>query len=215
MINLSKLAALAKATPTELAQSTSADALAQEKLTRRAALRRLGMTGAMTVLGVLSVDELARVASKKLGEHEMTRNLANDFKDAGIAMADDVGNDMIKYQPPSDQEIGNAIKDCIKETDRNAFLLCFGKHFGKATWDDNWQYIYCKMQDPNGNNGACPGFPNAYPCDDPDPVQKVALSCCEAKALKCFADSMGAGTAAAAKCENQLTICDIKADGLA
>lgn len=88
MINLSKLAALAKATPKELAQSTSADALAQEKLTRRAALRRIGMTGAMTVLGVLSVDELARVAARKLDEHEMTRGLAKDFKYAGVAMAE-------------------------------------------------------------------------------------------------------------------------------
>jgi len=87
MINFSKLAALAKATPKELAQSTSADALAQEKLTRRAALRRIGMTGAMTVLGVLSIDELARVAAKKLDEHEMTRGLAKDFKNAGVAMA--------------------------------------------------------------------------------------------------------------------------------
>jgi len=92
MINFSKLAALAKATPSELAQSTSADALAQEKLTRRAALRRIGMTGAMTVLGVLSIDELARVAAKKLDEHEMTRGLAKDFRDAGVAFADTTSN---------------------------------------------------------------------------------------------------------------------------
>lgn len=109
MINLSKLAALAKATPTELAQSTSADALAQEKLTRRAALRRIGMTGAMTVLGVLSIDELARVAAKKLDEHEMTRGLAKDFKDAGVAMAGPAA--------PSPGCHGDCIQSCNDEWD--------------------------------------------------------------------------------------------------
>lgn len=45
------------------------------------------MTGAMTVIGVMSIDDLARVAAKKLEQNELTRGIAQDFKNAGIAFA--------------------------------------------------------------------------------------------------------------------------------
>lgn len=94
MINISKLAAAAKATPKiETALDSSADKAAQEKMSRRAALRRIGMTGAMAVIGVMSIDDLARVSAKKLEEHEMTRGLAKDFKNAGVVFAQAEGGD--------------------------------------------------------------------------------------------------------------------------
>ncbi len=89
MINLSKLAALAKAAPpSEPTPDSSLDKLAQEKMSRRAALRRIGMVGGMTVLGVLSIDELARVSSSRLEQYELTRGIAKDFRKAGVAFAD-------------------------------------------------------------------------------------------------------------------------------
>jgi len=209
MINLSKLAALAKATPKELAQSTSADALAQEKLTRRAALRRIGMTGSMTVLGVLSIDELARVAAKKLDEHEMTRGLAKDFKDAGVAMAAPV--------PPSPNEIWDADQKCVQNNpDRtsSAYWLCMGNEIGVDIFNANFESIWCTINDPRGNNGKCPGFPTHLPCEAANPVLLVAQSCCDAKFAKCIINHANAGEAAAAACEHSHTHCYERADGI-
>lgn len=88
MINLNKLAAIAKATPkTEVNPASSLGKLNEEKLSRRAALRRIGMTGGIAVLGLLTVDDLARVAAKKLEQNELTRGIAKDFKSAGVAFA--------------------------------------------------------------------------------------------------------------------------------
>lgn len=146
MINFSKLAALAKATPKELAQSTSADALAQEKLTRRAALRRIGMTGAMTVIGVMSIDDLARVSAKKLEQNELTRGIAQDFKNAGIAFA-----------TPSVQSICNMGCDNQHITD----MAACGP--APAAWDIIGQVIWgvCRGQadsDRKTCHGSCTQF---------------------------------------------------------
>jgi len=85
-------------------------------MTRRAALRRLGMTGAMTVLGVLSIDDLARVAAKKLDEHEMTRGLAKDFKDAGIAFADTLpSSSMNSGSDPCRTQAGINYSNCMAD----------------------------------------------------------------------------------------------------
>ncbi len=87
MINLSKLAAVARAKPkTKVAPTSSANA-DQEKLSRRAALRRIGMTGGIAVLGLLTIDDLARVAAKKLDQNALTHGIAKDFKNAGVAFA--------------------------------------------------------------------------------------------------------------------------------
>ena len=92
MINFSKLAAVAKtiSKPVPMPE-VAADQLAQEKMTRRAALRKFGMVGGMAALSLLTIDDLARVSAKKLEEHEMTKGLAKDFKNAGVAMADSGG----------------------------------------------------------------------------------------------------------------------------
>ena len=88
MLKFSKLAAIAKATTrTEMASTPALDKLNEEKLSRRAALRRIGMTSGIAVLGLLTVDDLARVAAKKLEQNELTRGIAQDFKSAGIAFA--------------------------------------------------------------------------------------------------------------------------------
>ena len=63
----------------------------QARLSRRSALRKLGMTGGMALFSLLAVDYLARLAVKKLAQHQETKALANslahDFKDMGVAFA--------------------------------------------------------------------------------------------------------------------------------
>lgn len=96
MINLRTLASLAKAKPaSEAAKSPLTEKLDAERLSRRAALRRIGMVSGMAVLGTLTIDDLARVSAKKLQQNELTRgigdSLAKDFRNAGVAFADTVG----------------------------------------------------------------------------------------------------------------------------
>jgi len=63
-----------------------------EKLTRRAALKKFGITIGMAVFGMFAADDLARMVIKKMEETEATRQIAetvaHEFKNAGIAFAD-------------------------------------------------------------------------------------------------------------------------------
>lgn len=88
MINLHTLASLVKVKPAPKAVEPPIEKIADEKLSRRAALRRIGMIGGMAVLGTLSIDDLARVSAKKLEQNELTRGIAKDFRSAGVAFAD-------------------------------------------------------------------------------------------------------------------------------
>ena len=66
-----------------------------ERMTRRKALRKFGFTAGMAVFSMLTVDDLARVASKKLQDTEATKGigdmLAKEFRSAGVAMANPYG----------------------------------------------------------------------------------------------------------------------------
>ena len=90
MLNFSKLAALAKAIPQAAPPATVAapDQRDADKLSRRAALRRIGMTGGLSVLGLLTIDDLARLSADKLAQTELTRGLAADLRSVGVAFAD-------------------------------------------------------------------------------------------------------------------------------
>lgn len=63
----------------------------QEKMSCRAALRKLGITSAVTVLGVFAADDLARMAIRVMEENKSTSQLAevlaHDFNNAGVALA--------------------------------------------------------------------------------------------------------------------------------
>lgn len=65
--------------------------LEREKMTRRAALRKLGLTTGMSIFGLFAVDDLARMVISKMQEHEATKKiaegLAHEFKDAGAVFA--------------------------------------------------------------------------------------------------------------------------------
>lgn len=148
MLNLKNLAKAAKAHP-KIEVPPVIEKEAEEKMTRRAALRRIGMTGGLTVLGVLSIDELARLSAKKLEQHEMTKGLAKDFKEAGVAFADTTtpegyGNDGNGegYELADCQTRANRwrryCKDgCYLRCNRNTFSQCYKDCSNEC--DEGWR----------------------------------------------------------------------------
>ena len=68
-----------------------------ERMTRRGALRKFGFMAGMAVFATLSVDDLARIAAKKMQDNAVTKGigdtLAKEFQAAGVALAnDDLGH---------------------------------------------------------------------------------------------------------------------------
>ena len=99
-LRLTALLPIRKSSIPEITPLSEADALEAarlkfeaEKMTRRAALRKLGITSGMAFFSLFAVDDLARMAIKKMRQNEATRDIAEtvarEFKDAGIAFADD------------------------------------------------------------------------------------------------------------------------------
>lgn len=70
---------------------TASERFEKERMSRRAALRKLGITSAATLLGVFAVDDFARMAIRVMEQNKATEKvaevLAHDFKDAGVAHA--------------------------------------------------------------------------------------------------------------------------------
>lgn len=73
---------------------TAREKFEQARLSRRAALRKIGITSGMALFGMFAVDDLARVAIKKMEQHKETRQIAEtvakEFKTSGIVFADTV-----------------------------------------------------------------------------------------------------------------------------
>jgi len=63
-----------------------------ERMSRRAALKRLGITTGMALFSLLTVDDMARLAARKLNDHGVCEDLAAEFKNAGIAVAQTGGD---------------------------------------------------------------------------------------------------------------------------
>lgn len=63
----------------------------EARLTRRRALKKIGLTAGASLLLLFSVDDLARLTATKLKEHRVTEaignNLAKEFSNSGIAQA--------------------------------------------------------------------------------------------------------------------------------
>ena len=63
----------------------------RERLTRRQALKRFGMTSAMTAFALFSVDDLARMVGaameRQAKNSKIAEQVAKEFQSAGIAMA--------------------------------------------------------------------------------------------------------------------------------
>jgi hypothetical protein len=64
----------------------------KEKLTRRSALRKAGVTSLLSVFSLVAADDVARLVLAKLQDNALTHGiadgLARDFRSAGVALAD-------------------------------------------------------------------------------------------------------------------------------
>ncbi len=64
----------------------------QERLTRRAALRKLGFGAGLSAFMLLGVDDLARMVGTKMAQmdsdNKTAEQIAKEFQSAGVAMAD-------------------------------------------------------------------------------------------------------------------------------
>lgn len=110
-----------------------------EKLTRRAALKKFGITTGMAVFGMFAADDLARMVIKKMEETEATRQIAetvaHEFKNAGIAFADD------SSLPPCDSKNFPHNWNCCNV-------------FNQALSDDMDWYIRC-LNNPDYTTAQC------------------------------------------------------------
>ncbi len=70
---------------------TDKERFERERLTRRQALRKFGITASMATFAMFSVDDLARMVGKAMqqraGDNKIARQIAQEFQQAGVALA--------------------------------------------------------------------------------------------------------------------------------
>ena len=73
------------------APETAKEKFERERLSRRQALKRFGMTSAMATFAMFSVDDLARMVGKAMqqraGDSKIAGQIAREFQSAGVALA--------------------------------------------------------------------------------------------------------------------------------
>lgn len=73
------------------------DKFEQEKMSRRAALRKIGLTSGMALFGMFAVDDFARLALRGLQQHKETQavaeTVAQELRSSGVAFAADGSDD--------------------------------------------------------------------------------------------------------------------------
>ena len=73
----------------------TAQRVEQEKITRRAALRKLGFGAGFAAFALLGVDDLARMVGQRMermaGDNRVAGQIAKEFQQAGIALAKGAG----------------------------------------------------------------------------------------------------------------------------
>ena len=76
---------------TETMDADTARQVEQAKISRRAALRKLGFGAGMAAFSLLGVDDIARLVGKRLermaGDNKVAGQVAKEFQSAGIAFA--------------------------------------------------------------------------------------------------------------------------------
>lgn len=81
----------------------------QERMNRRAALKKLGITSVATVLGVFAADDFARMAIRVMEQNKATRQvaetLAHELKNAGVALASTTAGDRCYNQASTAYQI--------------------------------------------------------------------------------------------------------------
>ena len=103
---------------------TAREKFEQARLSRRAALRKIGMTSGMAFFGLFAVDDLARLAIKKMEQNKETRQVAEtvakEFKTAGIAFADAGSISLSSACGQCYTDAGNGTDNCSKNNPAGA-----------------------------------------------------------------------------------------------
>lgn len=77
---------------TETMDIATAQRVEQERMTRRAALRKLGFGAGMAAFALLGVDDFARMVGKRMermtGDNKVAEQVAKEFQAMGVASAD-------------------------------------------------------------------------------------------------------------------------------
>lgn len=116
--------------------------LENERMSRRQALRKMGVMSGVAVVALLSVDDLARLAAKQLassgGDSELASSVAKSLRSAGIAFA--AGGDP-NITPPFPEPGANVV-DCGARCLRAAKNHLVNNLTDKGVWTNADQY--CK-----------------------------------------------------------------------
>ena len=132
----------------------------RERLTRRQALKKFGLTSAMTAFALFSVDDLARMVGaameRQARNSKIAEQVAEEFQSAGIVFAD------TGYTPYG---YGCFWYNCQNPSDCNA----------KYTWE------FCP---PCPNVSGCVQKSTAFNCSKSSGLN-ACLSCCEAANTSC------------------------------
>ena len=93
--NLSKNAII----PCNTTPETAKEKFERERITRRQALKRFGMTAGVAALAMFSVDDLAHIVGKAMqqraGDNKVAAQIAKEFQQAGVAFANPSGKPLL------------------------------------------------------------------------------------------------------------------------
>ena len=117
---------------------TAQEKFERERLTRRQALKKFGMTASMAAFAMFSVDDLARMVGKAMqqraGDNKVASQIAKEFQQSGVAMAD--VSDALPYE-----DYGRHCKGNINT-------------YGKATSYDDCCVKGCDADYPSGDSAT-------------------------------------------------------------
>lgn len=154
---------------------TAQEKFERERLTRRQALKKFGMTSAMAAFALFSVDDLAHMVGKAMqqraGDNKVAAQVAQEFQQAGIAFA------TTDSTYPCTDCTGSCVPDdeydCVDCTPDPSCPVEYG-FFGKTKKKQAKMPVECSTQEPNCEAcmGACQklclkkgGLLHFYVCD--------------------------------------------------
>ena len=135
----------------------TAQRVEQDKMTRRAALRKLGFGAGMAAFALLGVDDLARMVGQRMermaGDNKVAEQVAKEFQGMGVVSAAPAPY----YYSPACQACEQHYQNCVECTS-NPNYGALGTSLQKCL----------DMNCPGGSTGSppppanCTGFNNSY-----------------------------------------------------
>jgi hypothetical protein len=152
-----------RVTKTPAKKPVTLEEFQQEKITRREALPRIGITTGAGLFMMFGIDDLARLAARKLTETrafgEVGETVAREFKDAGVAFANyppsgasvtPSGLPSFCYPQPNPYHVVKCKCSNYPETDADACLQCCADRYDSTgIWPNPDLYASCVNYDCN------------------------------------------------------------------